>query len=117
MLIPSAPASSHAFAMETMSVTLGLSFIYTGFVVTAFTAFVTSAAASAEVPKAIPPLCTFGQLTFTSIIPTWSSLSILSQQYAYSSTENPLILATTFLLKHFFNLGSSSAMTLSIPGF
>ena len=39
---PSAPPSSHALAMDTISVTLGLSFIYTGFVVTAFTALVTS---------------------------------------------------------------------------
>ena len=53
-----------------MFVTLGVSFTYTGFVVTALTAFVTSLADSGFVPKAIPPLWTFGQLIFTSIIST-----------------------------------------------
>ena len=54
-LIPSAPASSQAFAMLTMSVTLGESFMITGFFVTALTAFVTCAAAFGSVPKLIPP--------------------------------------------------------------
>ena len=99
ILIPSAPASSHAFAISTIFVTFGVSFIYTGFVVTAFTAFVTSAADFGSVPKLIPPLCTFGQLIFISIIPTWSSLSIFSAQYTYSSIENPLMLATIGFLK------------------
>ena len=78
--IPSAPASSHAFAIATMSVTLGESLMYTGLVVTALTARVTSAAASGDVPNDIPPWRTLGQLTFTSIIPTCSSLSMRSQQ-------------------------------------
>ena len=54
-LMPSAPASSQALAMDTMSVTLGESLIITGFLVTALTARVTSAAASGWVPKLIPP--------------------------------------------------------------
>ena len=54
-LTASAPASSHALAMATMSVTLGESFTITGLVVTAFTARVTSAAASGCVPKLMPP--------------------------------------------------------------
>ena len=71
-LIPSAPASSQAFAMLTISVTLGESFMITGFLVTALTALVTSAAARGSVPKLIPPPCTFGQLTLTSSQPTCS---------------------------------------------
>ena len=43
-LMPSAPAASHALAMETMSVTLGESLIMIGFLVTFLTAAVTSAA-------------------------------------------------------------------------
>ena len=78
-LMPSAPASSHAFAIATMSVTFGLSFTITGFFVTALTALVTSAAASGEVPKLMPPPCTFGQLTLTSSQPTCSSLSSSAQ--------------------------------------
>ena len=54
-LIPSAPASSQDFAMLTISVTLGESFMITGFFVTALTALVTSAAARGSVPKLIPP--------------------------------------------------------------
>ena len=54
--IPAAPASSQALAMPTMSVTFGLNFMKIGFFVTDITAFVTSAASSAEVPKAMPPL-------------------------------------------------------------
>ena len=69
---PSAPASSQALAMETMSFTLGDSFTNTGFFVTAFTAFVTAAALWALVPKAMPPPWTLGQETFTSRMPTCS---------------------------------------------
>ena len=65
--------------METMSVTLGLSFMYTGFLVTAFTAAVTSAAALGSTPKLMPPLWTLGQEIFTSSQPTCSSLSSRAQ--------------------------------------
>ena len=78
-LIPSAPASSQDLAMDTMSVTLGESLMMTGFLVTAFTARVTSAAAQGSVPKLIPPPWTLGQLTLTSSQPTCSSLSSFSQ--------------------------------------
>ena len=54
-LMPSAPASSQAFAMATMSVTLGESLMMTGFLVTALTALVTVAADAGSVPKDIPP--------------------------------------------------------------
>ena len=77
--MPSAPAASQAFAIAAISVTFGLNFIYTGFVVTAFTARVTSAADSGLVPKLIPPPCTFGQEIFTSSQPTCSSLSSNAQ--------------------------------------
>ena len=72
-LMPSAPAASQERAMAAMSVTLGLSFIITGFFVTALTARVTSAAPSGVTPKAMPPLWTLGQEMFTSSQPTWSS--------------------------------------------
>ena len=65
-----------------MSVTLGLSFMITGFAVTFFTAAVTSAAAFGSVPKLMPPPWTFGQEMFTSSQPTCSSLSSFSQVYA-----------------------------------
>ena len=75
----SAPASSQLAAMAAISVTLGLSFIKTGFFVTDFTARVTSAAAAGSTPKDIPPLWTLGQEIFTSSHPTCSSLSNFSQ--------------------------------------
>ena len=78
--MPSAPASSHARAIETMSVTLGLSLMKTGLVVTALTARVTSAAASGEVPNDMPPWRTLGHETLTSMMPTCSSPSMRSQQ-------------------------------------
>ena len=78
-LMPSAPASSQAFAMDTMSVTLGESLTNTGLVVTAFTALTTSAADSGQVPKLMPPPWTLGQLTLTSSQPTCSSRSSRSQ--------------------------------------
>ena len=78
--MPSAPASSHARAIATMSVTLGESLMKTGFVVTAFTARVTSAAHSGDVPNDMPPWRTLGHETLTSISPIPSSRSIRSQQ-------------------------------------
>ena len=69
-LSASAPASSQARAMETMSVTLGESFMITGLVVTSFTARVTSAAILGSVPKLMPPPWTLGQEMFTSSQPT-----------------------------------------------
>ena len=78
-----------------MSVTLGLSFTNTGLRVTSFTAAVTSAAALALVPKAIPPSWTLGQEMLTSIMSMPSQASALAQQRAYSPTEKPLMLAIT----------------------
>ena len=72
--MPSAPASSHARAIATMSVTLGESLMKTGFVVTAFTAH------SGDVPNDMPPCRTLGHETLTSISPTCSCLSMRSQQ-------------------------------------
>ena len=64
---PSAPASSHALAIDTISVTLGLSFMNTGLPGQAFfAAAVTCAAAAGSVPNAMPPLCTLGHEMFTS---------------------------------------------------
>ena len=64
--MPSAPAASQAAAIETISVTFGVSFIIIGLPVTALTRFVTSAASFGSVPKPIPPPCTLGQLIFIS---------------------------------------------------
>ena len=89
----------------------------TGFFVTALTARVTSAADSGQVPKLMPPPWTLGQLMLTSSISTCSSLSMRSQHSTYSSSEKPLMLAIMGFLKHFLSFGSSSAMTLSMPGF
>ena len=116
-LTPSAPASSQARAMAATSVTLGLSFMKTGFLVTALTALVTSAAASGLDPKAMPPPWTLGQEMLTSSHPTCSSLSSRAQVWAYSSMEKPLTLAITGLWKNSFIRGSSSEMTFSTPGF
>ena len=80
-----------------MSVTFGVSFTNTGFVATFLTAEVTSAASFGDVPKPIPPPCTFGQLMFTSRIPTFSAASSFSAHATYSATENPPILAITGL--------------------
>ena len=65
--------------MAAISVTFGDSLMMTGLVVTALTALVTSAAASGEVPKLMPPPWTLGQLMLTSSQPTCGSLSSLSQ--------------------------------------
>ena len=54
-LTASAPPLSQAFAISVMSVTFGESLIIIGFVVTDLTALVTSSAADAFVPNAIPP--------------------------------------------------------------
>ena len=71
----------------------------TGFFVTAFTAFVTAAALSGLVPKAMPPPWTLGQEMFTSRRPTCSCASSRAQVFSYSPMENPLTLAITGLWK------------------
>ena len=116
-LMPSAPASSQALATETTSVTLGVSLISTGLVVTAFTARTTAAAWPQSVPKLMPPPWTLGQEMLTSSQPTWGSRSSRAQVSAYSSREKPLTLAMTGLWKTRASLGSSVSMTRSTPGF
>ncbi len=90
--IPSAPASSTAFAMETTSVTFGDSLMMTGRSVLSFTARVTAAAALGSVPKATPPTLTLGQEIFTSraLMPGTERSFAHS---AYSSTDFPTMLA------------------------
>ena len=94
---PSAPAFSQAAAMETMSVTFGVSFTMTGFVTAAFTSRVTSAAPSQVVPKPMPPPWTLGQLMFISSQPTSGQRSSFAATSTYSSTEKPQTLAMTGL--------------------
>ena len=62
----SAPASTQARAMATMSVTLGESLTMTGLRVFSRTASTTAEAAAGSVPKTIPPCLTLGQEMFTS---------------------------------------------------
>ena len=114
---PSAPASSAARAISTMSVTLGLSLTNSGVSVHFLTADVTLAMFSAEVPNAMPPPCTLGQLTFSSRMSTCGWPSMRRQVSQYSSTEKPLMLAIIGPLYTLRSLGSSSLITLSTPGF
>ncbi len=114
---PSAPESSQARAISTMLVTLGLSLMNTGLLQTALTAAVTWAAAEAQVPKAIPPLCTLGQETLTSMMSIPGQESALAQLRAYSSMEKPLMLAITALWYIFLSAGTFSCTRMSIPGF
>ena len=111
--MPSAPALSHAFAMAAISVTFGESFIKSGFLTFFRTARVIPAALCALVPKLIPPLSTLGQLIFTSIIPTLGLSSAILQEYTYSSSEKPPILAITFFEKTLLSSGSSLFITAS----
>ena len=103
--------------MDTMSVTFGVSFMMTGFLVTAFTALVTSAARAGSAPKLRPPPWTLGQLMLTSSQPTCSCASSRAQVSAYSATEKPLTFAITGLWNIVFKWGSSPEMTASTPGF
>ena len=105
--------------MATISVTLGESFMMTGLSVTAFTAAHTLAAASGEVPKAMPPPWTLGQLMFTSSQPTSGRAPKAWAKVAYSSREYPEMLAMTGFPKLAGSAiqGSSSARTASMPGF
>ena len=105
---PSAPASSAALAMDAMSVTLGLSLIYTGLDVTFFTSRVTSATFWQLVPNAMPPPCTLGQETFTSRIPTSFTASMASASRTYSGMLKPETLAIKGLWKCFASSGISS---------
>ena len=66
----SAPSASTAFAIATISVTLGLSLTISGLLVAPRTAFVTAAAIWGVEPKAAPPSLTLGQEMFSSIMST-----------------------------------------------
>ena len=114
---PSAPSASQARAISAMSVTLGVSFIKTGFFVTARTARVTSAAAWGSQPKFFPPAWTLGQEMLTSKMAAWSTAFSFRQFSAYSSRVKPPTLAITGPWKISAMRGTSSRMTASMPGF
>jgi hypothetical protein len=76
--IASVPAASTAWAMATISVTLGESLVITILDVLLFTALTTSAALSGQVPKTRPPSLTFGQEIFISKASTPSTSSFLA---------------------------------------
>ena len=78
---PSAPPASTAFAIATISVTLGDSFTYTGTDETAFTFSVRFLATSGSVPNCIPPCLTLGQDILSSKALTLGALEILSATY------------------------------------
>ena len=94
MDMASVPASSTALAMETMSVTLGESLVMTIFSELALTCATTSAAASGQVPKTMPPSLTLGQEILISTASTPSTLSFFATS-PYSSGEWPYILTIT----------------------
>ena len=111
----SAPASSTALAIETISVTLGDSFMMTGKSVFLFTAFVTSAAIWGSEPKAIPPHFTFGQEILTSKASTPSTDNAFAAM-PYSSMFLPTILQITGT-SYFFNSGRYLFLKTLVPGF
>ena len=76
---PSAPAASTAFAIGTMSVTLGESFTYNGTLLTALQALTSAAATSGSVPKACPPCLTLGHEIFNSMTFTLGASPIFAQ--------------------------------------
>ena len=84
--IASVPAASTAFAIATISVTLGESLVITILEVLAFTARTTSAAASGQVPKTMPPSFTLGQEMLISTASTPSTSNFLATS-PYSSGE------------------------------
>ena len=114
---PSAPPSTTACAMATISVTFGVSLTNSGLRMTAFTAETTSFAVSGCTPNSIPPLCTLGQLMFNSIAQICGWIASFCATSTYSSREKPATFAIMPLRETAASLGSSSAMTLSTPGF
>ena len=111
----SAPSASTAFAIATISVTLGLSLTISGLLVAPRTAFVTAAAIWGVEPKAAPPSLTLGQEMFSSIMSTAVPSSFWAM-VMQSSTVEPATLArivTSFVRKY----GSSCSIKASIPGF
>ncbi len=111
----SAPASSTARAIDTISVTFGESLTIIGLEVRRRIWATTSAAEVQEVPNAAPPSLTFGQemLTSSRSIPLLSSRSAIAQ---YSSTVLPATFAMT-TTSRLFRWGSSFCRNASTPGF
>ena len=105
--MPSAPSASQARAISAMSVTLGESFMKTGFFVTALTARVTSAAASGSEPKFLAASVDVGTgdvyLQNAHLVHSRPA----SRQFSvYSSTEKPPTLAMTRPVKDALQCGA-----------
>ena len=111
----SAPATSTALAICTISVTLGESLIMTGFEVCPLASFTTAAAAAGSVPKTMPPSFTLGQETFSSRAATPGTSSFWANT-PYSSTVLPEIFTMTFM-PYFSMRGRVSLRKISTPGF
>ncbi len=116
MDMASAPASSAAFAMATMSVTLGESFGMTGSEVACLTARTTLPTDAGSAPKCMPPRATLGQDTFSSMPATPGAASSTAAICAYSSIVSPAMLAITIAPRS-RNRGRRSRTNTSIPGF
>ena len=113
----SAPASSTALAIFTISVTFGDNFTITGLLVLAFTSLVTSAATSGSVPKANPSAFTFGQEILTSIASTPSTSNFLAIMPNSSTLPAEKLTIKVVSGAFSFTFGNTSDRNFSIPGF
>ena len=111
-----APASTTFRAIETMSVTFGVSFTMIGSVVARTQAAVTAAATSASCPNSMPPCCAFGLLTFNSMPAMPAIPSSASAQAAYSPTLLPRMLTMTGTFQR-AQTGARSRSSLRMPMF
>ena len=109
------PASAAAFAIATISVTLGESFVITGRLVDATTALTASPVKSELWPKSKPP-STLGQLTLISIAAIPGVPSMAAAKSRYSSIRSPAMLRITGTCQS-PHLGACSRSTTSMPGF
>ena len=112
----SAPASTQACAMATMSVTLGESLTISGFLVTARQALTTLAAHAGSVPKTIPPCLTLGHEMFISSAAISGISSRRRAISAYSSMVPPKKLAIAGVSTE-RRKGTLLAMKASMPTF
>ena len=110
----SAPASSAAFAILAISVTLGLSLGKIGSLVALRTARTTLSVPAALQPKVIPPYLMLAQEMFISIAAMPSASDRMRAISAYSSTLDPHIFTmTTALLSR--SSGSFSLINFRTP--
>src|SRR5579883_1761697 len=112
----SAPASTTARAISTISVTFGESLTIKGRVQTSRTAPVTRAASAQLSPNVLPSDATFGQEMFSSIAATPGVSTNFSTTATYSSTVNPATLTMTGVVQ-LAQIGAFSRIQASTPIF